>query len=183
MDEYETLLTDNRIWKQRTVGIGVVTRTCLVTGFSGPMLLRGLASLGICAKVAPTSTIRWISTFRLASTATAMRSLSGAGRGDAPIQSHHQTVRAMAEGNPGPVILDDHKVAPPPREKMKEDMEALIHHFKLFTEGYCARGRGLRGYRASQKGEYGVYLISDGANKALPAQGAGGGFRPFVLHG
>ena len=67
--------------------------------------------------------------------------------------------------NPGPVMLDDHKLTAPAREAMKEDMEALIHHFKLFTEGYCTpRGEA---YAAVEhpKGEFGVYLVSDGANK------------------
>ncbi|MEJ2479931.1 MAG: NADH-quinone oxidoreductase subunit D [Acidihalobacter sp.] len=67
--------------------------------------------------------------------------------------------------NPGPVMLDNHKLAPPPREEMKAEMESLIHHFKLFTEGYCLpEGEAYAGVE-HPKGEFGVYLVSDGANK------------------
>jgi NADH-quinone oxidoreductase subunit D len=67
--------------------------------------------------------------------------------------------------NPGPVMIDDHKIAPPPRAEMKGDMEALIHHFKLFTEGYCPPAGEVYSAVEAPKGEFGVYLISDGANK------------------
>lgn len=67
--------------------------------------------------------------------------------------------------NPGPVILNDHKITTPPREQMKGDMEALIHHFKLFTEGYCVPPGEVYAAVEHPKGEFGVYLISDGANK------------------
>jgi NADH-quinone oxidoreductase subunit D len=67
--------------------------------------------------------------------------------------------------NPGPVMIDDHKIAPPPRAEMKGDMEALIHHFKLFTEGYCPPAGEVYASVEAPKGEFGVYLISDGANK------------------
>jgi NADH-quinone oxidoreductase subunit D len=67
--------------------------------------------------------------------------------------------------NPGPVMIDDHKVAPPSREKMKGDMESLIHHFKLFTEGYCVPAGETYAAIEHPKGEFGVYMISDGANK------------------
>jgi NADH-quinone oxidoreductase subunit D len=67
--------------------------------------------------------------------------------------------------NPGPVMLGDHKIAPPPRELMKRDMEALIHHFKLFSEGYCVPAGEVYAAVEHPKGEFGVYLVSDGANK------------------
>ena len=67
--------------------------------------------------------------------------------------------------NPGPVILDDHKLNPPTREEMKDDMESLIHHFKLFTEGYCLPEGEVYSAVEAPKGEFGVYLVSDGANK------------------
>ena len=86
-----------------------------------------------------------------------------------------QCVQWLKE-NPGPVILDDHKVAPPPREKMKEDMEALIHHFKLFTEGYCVPEGEVYVATEHPKGEYGVYLISDGANKPYRVKVRAAGF-------
>jgi len=62
-------------------------------------------------------------------------------------------------------MIDDRKVAPPPREKMKGDMESLIHHFKLFTEGYCVPAGETYAAVEHPKGEFGVYMISDGANK------------------
>ena len=67
--------------------------------------------------------------------------------------------------NPGPVMIDDHKVTPPPREAMKDDMEALIHHFKLFTEGYCPPPGEVYAAVEAPKGEFGCYIVSDGANK------------------
>jgi len=67
--------------------------------------------------------------------------------------------------NPGPVMLDDYKIAPPRREEMKADMEALIHHFKLFTEGFCVPEGEAYAAVEHPKGEFGVYLVSDGANK------------------
>jgi NADH-quinone oxidoreductase subunit D len=67
--------------------------------------------------------------------------------------------------NPGPTMLDEHKVTPPAREKMKTDMEALIHHFKLFTEGFCLPKGEVYAAVEAPKGEFGCYLISDGANK------------------
>jgi len=67
--------------------------------------------------------------------------------------------------NPGPVMIDDHKVAPPKREEMKDDMESMIHHFKLFTEGYCVPEGEVYVAVEHPKGEFGIYLVSDGANK------------------
>ncbi|MBS34733.1 MAG: NADH-quinone oxidoreductase subunit D, partial [Thiotrichales bacterium] len=67
--------------------------------------------------------------------------------------------------NPGPVMVDDHKLVAPKREDMKEDMEALIHHFKLFTEGFCIPAGEAYAAVEAPKGEFGIYLVSDGANK------------------
>jgi NADH-quinone oxidoreductase subunit D len=67
--------------------------------------------------------------------------------------------------NPGPVMIEDHKIAPPKRVDMKDDMEALIHHFKLFTEGYCPPPGEAYGCVEAPKGEFGTYIVSDGANK------------------
>jgi NADH-quinone oxidoreductase subunit D len=69
------------------------------------------------------------------------------------------------KANPGPVIVDNFKVAPPSREGMKDDMEALIHHFKLFSEGYCVPAGETYAAVEAPKGEFGCYLVSDGANK------------------
>ena len=69
------------------------------------------------------------------------------------------------KANPGPVMVDDHKIVPPRREEMKGDMESLIHHFKLFTEGYCVPAGEAYAAVEAPKGEFGIYLVSDGANK------------------
>ncbi|HEY1033645.1 MAG TPA: NADH-quinone oxidoreductase subunit D, partial [Pseudoxanthomonas sp.] len=69
------------------------------------------------------------------------------------------------KANPGPVMVQNFKVAPPSREEMKDDMEALIHHFKLFSEGYCVPAGETYAAVEAPKGEFGCYLVSDGANK------------------
>jgi NADH-quinone oxidoreductase subunit D len=69
------------------------------------------------------------------------------------------------KANSGPVMSDDHKVAPPKRGNMKDDMESMIHHFKLFTEGYCLPEGEVYSAVEHPKGEFGIYLVSDGANK------------------
>jgi len=166
VDDYETLLTDNRIWKQRTVGIGVVTpERALQLGFTGPMLrgsgiawdLRKKQSYDVYDKLAfdiPVG-VSGDCYDRYLVRIEEMR------------QSNH-LVRQCVEWlrkNPGPVMIDDNKVAPPPRETMKADMESLIHHFKLFTEGYCVPEGEVYAAVEAPKGEFGVYMISDGANK------------------
>ena len=166
VDEYETLLTDNRIWKQRTVDIGVVSpERALQLGFTGPML-RG-------------SGISW--DLRRRQPYAAYDALQF----DVPIGTNgdcydrylvrieemrqsNRIIRQCVEWlrqNPGPVIAADHKIAPPPREEMKHDMEAMIHHFKLFTEGFCLPEGETYAAVEHPKGEFGVYLVSDGANK------------------
>ena len=166
IDEYETLLTDNRIWKQRTVDIGVVSpERALQLGFTGPML-RG-------------SGISWDLRRRQPyAVYDAMQFDVPVGtNGDCydrylvrieEMRQSNRIIRQCVEWlrkNPGPVIVADHKIAPPPREKMKHDMEALIHHFKLFTEGFCLPEGETYAAVEHPKGEFGVYLISDGANK------------------
>ena len=166
VDEYETLLTDNRIWKQRTVGIGVVTaERALNLGFTGPML-RGSGLAWDLRKTQPYEVYdRMDFDVPVGSTGdTYDRYL-------VRVEEMRQSNRIVKQcvdwlrANPGPVIVDNHKVAPPSREEMKRDMEQLIHHFKLFTEGmHVPEGEA---YAAVEhpKGEFGVYLISDGANK------------------
>ena len=166
VDEYETLLTENRIWKQRTVGIGVVApERAVELGFSGPML-RGSGVEWDLRKKQPYEVYDRIEF-----------DIPVGVNGDCydrylvRIEEMRQSNRIVRQcvdwlrANPGPVMLEDHKLTAPTREEMKEDMEALIHHFKLFTEGYCVpRGEA---YAAVEhpKGEFGVYLVSDGANK------------------
>jgi len=166
VDEYETLLTDNRIWKQRLVGIGVVSpERALQLGFSGPML-RGSGFAWDLRKKQPYEVYDQLD-FDIPVGVNGDCYDRYLVRVEELRQSNRiikQCVKWLKE-NPGPVIIDDYKVAPPPRAKMKEDMEALIHHFKLFTEGYSVPEGEVYVATEHPKGEYGIYLISDGANK------------------
>lgn len=166
VDEYETLLTDNRIWKQRLVGIGVVSpERALQLGFSGAML-RG-------------SGVEW--DLRKKQPYAAYDKMDF----DIPVGTHgdsydrylvrveelRQSNRIIKQCidwlrvNPGEVMLEDSKVAPPKRAEMKQDMEALIQHFKLMTEGYCLPEGESYAAVEHPKGEFGCYIVSDGANK------------------
>ena len=166
VDEYETLLTDNRIWKQRTVGIGVVTpEQANAWGMSGPML-RGSGVAWDLRKKQP-----------YAAYANVDFDIPLGTKGDCydrylvRVEEMRQSNRIVEQcvkwlrANPGPVMIENFKVAPPSREEMKDDMEALIHHFKLFTEGYCVPAGETYSAVEAPKGEFGIYLISDGANK------------------
>ena len=137
IDEYETLLTDNRIWKQRTVGIGVVTpERALALGMTGPML-RGSGIEWDLRKKQPYEVY-----------ADLDFDIPVGVNGDCydrylvRMEEFRQSNRIIKQcvdwlrKNPGPVITSDNKVAPPDREGMKTNMEDLIHHFKLFTEGF-----------------------------------------------
>ncbi len=166
VDEYETLLTDNRIWKQRTVGIGVVPpETALSLGFTGAML-RGSGIEWDLRKKQPYEVYDRMDF-----------DIPVGVNGDTydrylvrveELRQSNRIIRQCVDWlrkNPGPVITDNHKVAPPSRVEMKSNMEELIHHFKLFTEGiHVPEGET---YTAIEhpKGEFGVYVISDGANK------------------
>ena len=166
VDEYETLLTDNRIWKQRLVDIGVVSpERALALGFTGPML-RGSGIEWDLRKKQPYEVYDRLDF-----------DIPVGVNGDcydrylcriAEMRESNRIIRQCVEwlrNNPGPVITDNHKVAPPKRASMKEGMEDLIHHFKLFSEGmHVPEGEA---YAAIEhpKGEFGIYLISDGANK------------------
>ncbi len=166
VDEYETLLTDNRIWKQRLVGVGVVDADrAKALGLTGPML-RGSGVAWDLRKAQPYEVYDLVDFDIPVGT-----------NGDCydrylvRVQEMRESNRIVQQcvewlrNNPGPVITDNYKVAPPPREKMKTGMEELIHHFKLFSEGmHVPEGEA---YAAVEhpKGEFGIYLISDGANK------------------
>lgn len=166
VDEYETLLTDNRIWKQRTVGIGEVTaERALALGFSGPML-RGSGVEWDLRKKQPYEVYDRLE-FDIPVGVNGDCYDRYLVRIEEMRQSNSLVKQCIAwlRVNPGPVMLDDHKVAPPPREEMKADMESLIHHFKLFTEGYCPPKGEVYAAVEAPKGEFGVYIISDGANK------------------
>lgn len=166
VDEYETLLTDNRIWKQRTVGIGVVTpERAMQLGFTGPML-RGSGIAWDLRKKQPYEVYDRMDF-----------DIPVGVEGDCydrylvRVEEMRQSNRIIKQcvdwlrTNPGPVITTDTKVAPPKRTDMKNDMESMIHHFKLFTEGYCVPEGEIYTAVEHPKGEFGIYMISDGANK------------------
>ncbi|HCD03903.1 MULTISPECIES: NADH-quinone oxidoreductase subunit D [unclassified Methylophaga] len=166
VDEYETLLTDNRIWKQRTVGIGVVTpERALQLGFTGPML-RGSGVEWDLRRKQPYEVYE-----KLDFDIPVGKEGDCYDRYLVRIEEMRQSNKIMQQcvdwlrANPGPVIIDNVKIAPPSRADMKDDMEALIHHFKLFTEGYCVPEGEVYSAVEHPKGEFGIYMVSDGANK------------------
>ena len=166
IDEYENLLTDNRIWKQRTVGIGVVSPDrAIELGFTGPML-RGSGIAWDLRKKQPYEIYDKIK-FDIPIGKTG----DSYDRYLVRIEELRQSNKIVKQcidwlkKNKGPVMVDDAKVTPPDREKMKGDMEALIHHFKIFTEGYCVPKGEIYAAVEAPKGEFGIFMISDGANK------------------
>jgi len=177
VDEYETLLTDNRIWKQRTVGIGVVSpERALQLGFTGPML-RGSGIEWDLRKKQPYAVYDRMDF-----------DIPVGVNGDCydrylvrmeEMRQSNRIIRQCVEWlrkNPGPVMIANHKITPPARAEMKGDMESLIHHFKLFTEGYCIPAGEAYAAIEHPKGEFGVYLISDGANKPYRVKIRAAGF-------
>ena len=166
IDEYETLLTDNRIWKQRTVDIGIIApERALQLGFTGPML-RGSGIEWDLRKKQPYEVYSDLDFDIPVGT-----------NGDCydrylvRIEEMRQSVRLIKQcvswlrEHPGPVSIEDPGFVPPKREEMKGSMEALIHHFKLYTEGYSLPVGEVYTAVEHPKGEFGVYLVSDGANK------------------
>ncbi|UDG82938.1 NADH-quinone oxidoreductase subunit D [Candidatus Vallotia lariciata] len=166
VDEYETLLTDNRIWKQRLVNIGIVTpERALQLGMTGPML----RASGIAWDLRRKQPYEVYDQLDF--------DIPIGRRGDCydrylvRVEEMRQSNRiikqcvAWLRKNPGPVMIDNHKVAPPSRLNMKSNMEELIHHFKLFTEGMHVPEGEVYVAVEHPKGEFGIYLISDGANK------------------
>jgi NADH-quinone oxidoreductase subunit D len=166
VDEYETLLTDNRIWKQRTVGIGVVSpERAKALGFTGPML-RGSGVAWDLRKKQPYEVYD-----RLDFDIPVGVNGDCYDRYLVRVEEMRQSNRIVRQcidwlrRNPGPVIVENHKVAPPSRLDMKTNMEELIHHFKLFTEGMHVPPGEAYAAVEHPKGEFGIYLVSDGANK------------------
>ena len=164
--QYSDLLTDNRIWKQRLVNIGIVSADrAKQLGFTGPML-RGSGVEWDIRKNEPYSVYEKLE-FDIPVGVT----------GDCydrylvRMEELRQSTRIISQcvkwlkANPGPVMSDNYKVAPPKRGNMKDDMESMIHHFKLFTEGYCLPEGEVYSAVEHPKGEFGIYLVSDGANK------------------
>ena len=166
VDDYETLLTDNRIWKQRTVGIGVVSpERAMQLGFTGPML-RGSGVEWDLRRKCPYEAYEYLD-FDIPVGVNGDCYDRYLVRIEEMRQANH-IIRQCVDwlrNNPGPVIIDDYKLVPPRREEMKGDMEALIHHFKLFTEGYCVPEGEYYAAVEHPKGEFGIYLVTDGANK------------------
>ena len=166
IDQYSGLLTDNRIWKQRLVDIGIVSpERAMQLGFSGPML-RGSGIEWDIRKNEPYSVYDKMK-FDIPVGTNGDSYDRYLIRMEEMRQSNSiiQQCIAWLRANPGAVMSSDHKVAPPKRTVMKDDMESLIHHFKLFTEGYCLPEGEIYSAVEHPKGEFGVYLISDGANK------------------
>ena len=166
VDEYETLLTDNRIWKQRTVGIGVVTpEDAKAMGFTGAML-RGSGIAWDLRKTQPYAAYDKVEFDIPVGT-----------NGDSydrylvRVEEMRQSNRIIKQcitwlrANPGPVMIDNNKIAPPNRMDMKSNVESLIHHFKLFTEGFHVPEGEAYAAVEHPKGEFGIYIVSDGANK------------------
>ncbi len=177
VDQYETLLTDNRIWKQRTVNIGVVSpERALQLGFTGPML-RGSGVEWDLRKKQPYEVYDQVDFDIPVGT-----------NGDCydrylvRVEEMRQSNKILKQcvdwlrKNPGPVMLEDRKIIAPTRVEMKDDMESLIHHFKLFTEGYCTPAGEAYAAIEHPKGEFGVYIISDGANKPYRVKIRAAGF-------
>ena len=166
IDEYETLLTDNRIWKQRTVNIAVIPpERAINLGFTGAML-RGSGVEWDLRKKQPYSVYSKLD-FDIPVGVNGDCYDRYLVRVEEMRQSNkiiQQCIKWLRE-NPGPVMTDDKKISPPQRMGMKDDMESLIHHFKLFTEGYCVPEGEAYAAVEAPKGEFGVYLVSDGANK------------------
>ena len=166
VDEYETLLTDNRIWKQRLVGIGVVgPERAKALGFTGPML-RGSGVAWDLRKMQPYEVYD-----RMQFDIPVGVNGDSYDRYLVRIAEMRESNRIIAQcvqwlrNNPGPVMIDNHKVSPPHRTGMKSNMEELIHHFKLFTEGFHVPAGEAYAAVEHPKGEFGIYMVSDGANK------------------
>ena len=166
IDEYENLLTDNRIWKQRTVGIGVVSPDrAIELGFTGPML-RGSGVGWDLRKKQPYEVYE-----KLDFSIPIGKTGDSYDRYLVRIEELKQSNKIIKQcidwlrENQGPVMVDDGKIAPPNKDNMKDEMESLIHHFKLFTEGFCTPVGEVYSAVEAPKGEFGIYIVSDGANK------------------
>ena len=164
LDELETLLTTNRIWKQRTVDIGVMTpEDAIAWGWSGP----NLRASGVAWDLRRSQPYDKYAEVEF--------DIPVGRHGDCYDRYYVRVVemreslkiirQAIAKMRPGPIKVVDHKITPPTRGEMKRSMEALIHHFKLFTEGYHVPAGTTYSVVESPKGEFGVYLVADGTNR------------------
>ncbi len=162
--DMENILTDNRIFKQRLVGIGVVSKSeALSLGFTGPML-RGSGVAWDLRKSQPYEVYD-----RMDFKVPIGKHGDCYDRYLVRVEEMYESLKiikqALQQLPTGPVMVDDNKIAPPKRSEMKESMEAIIHHFKLYTEGYKVPKGQVYAAVEAPKGEFGVYLISDGSNK------------------
>ncbi len=166
VDEYETLLTNNRIWKQRTVDIGIVSpEAALQMGFTGPMLRASGVAWDLRKKQPYAAYDKMDFDIPVGKVGDCYdRYLVRV----AEMRQSNRIIRQCVQwlrDNPGPIKCDDHKVTPPTRVDMKEKMESMIHHFKLYSEGFSLPEGEVYSAVEAPKGEFGIYLVSDGANK------------------
>jgi NADH-quinone oxidoreductase subunit D len=164
IDDLESLLTANRIWKQRTVDIGVMSpEQALAWGFSGPCI----RASGIAWDLRRAQPYEMYD--QVAFKVPVGRNGDCYDRYLIRIAEMRESVsiikQCLAAMKPGPVKVQDHKITPPTRGEMKRSMEALIHHFKLFTEGFHVPAGATYTAVEAPKGEFGVYLVSDGSNR------------------
>ena len=164
IDELQQLLTSNRIWKQRTVDIGVMSpEDALAWGFTGPCI----RASGIPWDLRRSQPYDMYDQVEF--DVPVGRNGDCYDRYLVRMEEMRQSVRiieqCLARMKPGPVKVQDRKFTPPKREEMKRSMEALIHHFKLYTEGYHVPAGTTYTATESPKGEFGVYLIADGTNR------------------
>ena len=164
IDDLETLLTGNRIWKQRTVDIGIFSaEQALAWGFSGPCL----RASGVPWDLRRSQPYEMYSSVKF--------DIPVGRNGDcydrylvrmAEMRESVKIIQqCLAAMKPGPVKIQDRKFTPPTRGEMKRSMEALIHHFKLYTEGFHVPAGATYTVVETPKGEFGVYLVADGTNR------------------
>jgi NADH-quinone oxidoreductase subunit D len=162
--DVQELLTENRIFKQRTVDIGVVSKEqALDWGFSGPML-RASGVPWDLRKSQPYDVYDKMN-FDVPVGKTGDCYARYLVRMEEMRQSNKIIRQCLKELPQGPVMIDDHKISPPKRSDMKQSMEALIHHFKLYTEGYHVPVGETYTAVEAPKGEFAVYLVADGSNR------------------
>lgn len=175
VDDLESLLTENRIFKQRMVGIGIVSKEeALDWGFSGPMI-RGSGIAWDLRKSQPYEVYS-----KMEFDVPIGKNGDSYDRYLIRVEEMRQSVRIIKqciEQMPeGEISSLNHKISPPKREEMKHSMEALIHHFKLYTEGYHVPAGECYAAVEAPKGEFGVYIIADGSNKPYRARLRAPGF-------
>ena len=175
IDDMEGLLTNNRIWKQRTVDIGVIDADAAMGwGFTGPNL-RASGVPWDLRRSQPYDKYDQVE-FDIALGRNGDCYDRYLVRVAEMRESVKIIVQCLAAMKPGPIKTQDHKITPPTRAEMKRSMESLIHHFKLFTEGYHVPAGATYTATEAPKGEFGVYLVADGTNRPYRCKIRGTGF-------